>query len=93
MKSFNEELQEFVEICNYMDEVEDAILYKSGIDREEAYQRLYDKAFSDSINGRLQEIYPFEWTNIDGSYADDYCGWKAGMLVALAEVKKMLDED
>lgn len=91
MKTYKEELREFVEIYEYIDDMEKTLLYgDSKIDKERAYQMLYDKAFSKKVNGRLQEIFPFDWFDIDASYAEDYNGWKRGLEDAVEEVKRIL---
>lgn len=91
MKTYKEELREFVEIYEYIDDMEKTLLYgDSKIDKDEAYQMLYDKAFSDEVNRRLQKIFPFDWFDIDASYAEDYNGWKRGLEDAVEEVKRIL---
>jgi hypothetical protein len=91
MKTYKEELREFVEIYEYIDDMEKTLLYgDSKIDKDEAYQMLYDKAFSDEVNGRLQKIFPFDWFDIDASYAEDYNGWKHGLEDAVEKVKSIL---
>lgn len=92
MKTYKEELKEFVEIYEYIDDMEKTLLYgDSKIDKDEAYQMLYDKAFSDEVNGRLQKIFPFDWFDIDASYAEDYNGWKRGLEDAVEKVKSILN--
>ena len=91
MKSYKEELQEFIDIYDYIDEMHTRLAYHSGMDRDEAYKILYDKAFSDQINGRLQEIFPFDWCDIDAGYDDDFLDWKSGLEDAVRKVRKMLE--
>ena len=94
MKSYKEELREFLNIYKYIDEMHNRLVYHSGMDRYEAYKILYDKAFSDQINGRLQEILPFNWCDIDAGYDDDFLDWMSGLREAVDKVNSMLkDED
>lgn len=93
MKTYKEELQEFVAICEYIEEMEKALLYHSDLTKDEAYKRLYDKVFSDEINGRLQKLYPFDWCDIDAGYDDDYLSWRGEMSMAVSNVRKMLEND
>ena len=92
MKTYKEELREFVEIYEYIDDMERTLLHgDSGITEGDAYRRLYDKAFSDKVNGRLQEIFPFGWLDIDASYGEDYRDWKRGLEDAVEKVKSILN--
>lgn len=90
MNNYKDELQEFIGICKYMDSMERALLYASGLDREDAYKHLYDKAFSEEVNDRLQQIYAFDWCDIDAGYDDDYLSWKSGLNEARRVVERML---
>lgn len=45
MKSYKKELEEFIEIYDYIDEAQNMLLYHSNIDRDEVFKILYDKAF------------------------------------------------
>ena len=90
MKSYMEELNEFIEIYDYINEMHNALLYKSGIENYDVYKMLYDKAFSDKVNGRLQEIFPFDWCDPDCGYDDDYLAWKNELDRAVEKVKNIV---
>lgn len=90
MKTYREELKEFVEIYEYIDGAEKMLL-NSDIGRDEAFKMLYDKAFSEKVNLRLQDIFPFEWYDPDEGYDDDYIAWKNVLDDVVEKVKKMIE--
>lgn len=89
------ELMEFLDIARKVEYKEDSLLKDAVYDTEyyNAYIQLYDFAFSDEINGRLQDIHPFHWYDPDKDYEDDYKAWKFGLEEAVEEVKGLVSED
>lgn len=90
MKTYKEELKEFVEIYEYIDGAE-KLLLNSDIGRDEAFKMLYDKAFSEKVNRRLQDIFPFDWYDPDEGYDDGYIAWKNVLDDVVEKVKKMIE--
>lgn len=93
MKSYKEELKEFIEIYDYIDGMEHTLLYEmEEFDRDTAYKMLYDKAFSKEVNRRMQEIFPFDWYDPDAGYDDDYNAWKSKADEIAEKIKGMLSK-
>lgn len=81
MKKFNEELLEWKEIYDYVIEMVNTFQRHRDIYscEDEMWKIIYDKVFSKKINGRLQEIYSFDWFDPDASYEDDVHSWLSGL--------------
>lgn len=81
MKRFNEELLEWRDIYDYVNEMIDTFQRHKDIYscEDEMWSIIYDMVFSEKINGRLQEIYPFDWFDPDASYEDDVRSWLSGL--------------
>ena len=96
MKKFNEELLEWKEIYDYVYEVINTFQRHSDIylSEDDMWKIIYDIVFSKKINGRLQEIYSFDWYDPDASYEDDVRGWLSGLNECYErEVKILLETD
>lgn len=53
---------------------------------------IYDIVFSDVVNGRLQQLHPFNYPNIDASYEEDVCDWLCGLNMCYENEIKILLE-
>jgi len=92
MISFNEELKEWYSIYEYVKEMYDTLRnHKDEID-EDIYKILYNRVFSEEINGRLQKLYPFDWLDPDARYEDDFLAWY-GELESKADIVEKMIKD
>ena len=89
------ELNEFLDIAERVNRKERKLLSEvvTEYDRYDAYEQLYKFAFSEDVNGKLREIYPFDWLDPDMGYDDDYIAWKNRLEDSVIEVKEMLSDE
>lgn len=92
MISFKEELKEWYSIYQYIEEMYDTLLSHKNEINDDIYKILYNKVFNDGIDGKLQKIYPFYWSDPDCGYYDDFLAWYNKLKETKDDVKKLIND-